>query len=119
MELRTPTSCGRNTRPASSTGAPRPISSPRLPTFLPGDITISAPIQPGVAPGAVVGSAAAHSAGSTASVPGGIGAPVITRTAWPSKTDPSNGRPGIESPITTIGRTLYVLAPSVEVATKA
>jgi hypothetical protein len=47
-----------------------------------------------------------NSAGSTASAPSGIGAPVITRTASPARTDPSNGRPGIESPITVSDRRL-------------
>ena len=51
-------------------------------------------------------SASIDSAGSTASAPRGIGAPVITRTASPAATEPSNGQPGIESPITFNGSLL-------------
>ena len=40
-------------------------------------------------------------------------ADAMIRTAWPAATEPSNGRPGSESPITVNGRRLYEEAPSV------
>ncbi len=45
IELMTPRSCGRSARPASSTVVPWTMSSPRWPTFLPGETEASAAIR--------------------------------------------------------------------------
>jgi hypothetical protein len=76
------------------------MSSPRLPTCLPGETLVRAlRLRACLASG----SASTHSAGSTASAPAGIGAPVMMRTAWPRMTLPLNGAAGSESPITVSG----------------
>ena len=101
IELITPRSCGRNTRPASNSVAPRTMSSPRRPTFLPGDTTATAITRVDEP-----GSASTNSAGSTESQPAGIGAPVMMRTAAPGGHDVLNGEPGIASPTTLSGTRL-------------
>ena len=61
--------------------------------------------------------ASTHSAGSTASLPAGIGAPVMMRTASPRPIVRSNGDPGNASPTTVSAIRLYGVAPSVQSAT--
>ena len=78
IELITPRSCGRSTRPASNSAVPLTMSSPRRPTFLPGDTVATAITRVDES-----GSASTNSAGSTESQPAGIGAPVMIRTAVP------------------------------------
>ena len=96
IELRTPTSCGRSTRPASSTVVPATMSSPRRPTCLPGDTGASALMH-----AARPASPSTHSAGSTASAPRGMGAPGHhAHGLRPAPTVPAKAWPGIESPIT-------------------
>jgi hypothetical protein len=64
------------------------------------------------------GSASTNSAGSTASAPRGIGAPVITRTAWPAGQAPSKGGPA-SSRRSPQGQAAVAPAPSVLLATTA
>ena len=101
IELITPRSCGRNARPALSTAVPLTMSSPRRPTFLPGE-TLAIAVTRACEPG----SASTHSAGSTASLPAGMGAPVMMRTAAPGRQCAPNGDPGSESPATASGTRL-------------
>ena len=52
------------------------------------------------------GSASTHSAGSTASQPAGMGAPVMMRTALPGRQRAPKGEPGSASPTTVSGTRL-------------
>ena len=102
IELSTPRSCGRSTRPRSSSVVPARDVFARAADVLarrhrrraramPPRLRVADRPTPRAAP---------HRA------PRGIGAPVMMRTASPADTAPSNGRPGIESPMTVSGRRL-------------
>ena len=92
---------------------PAVMSSPRRPMFFPGETAAIAVIELDAA------LTSTDSAGSTASLAGGIGAPVMMRTASPLASVPENGDPGNASPTTVSEIRLYGVAPSVESATTA
>ncbi len=92
-----PSATGRRTRTSSfSTGAPM-LSAAR-----------PVPEPPSV-----------HSTGATASAPGGMGAPVMIRAAWPGPTLGRSPAPAAMSPITASTEGYCSVAPVVSVVRRA
>ena len=74
--------------------------------FLPGETAEIAKMSSGASSDAPLPDST-NSAGSTASLPAGIGAPVMMRTASPRESERANGDPGSASPMTFNAIRLY------------
>ncbi len=115
IELITPTSCGRSTRPAfEQRGAADDVFAAMTDVLSAARRRRSRRWCPRLVRSTATST---DSAGSTESAPAGIGAPVMMRTAMPRAIVPVNGEPGRASPTTIRGMRLYGVAPSVESAT--
>ena len=102
----TPTWAGCRTSPGSKTILPTSRSSPARRTWLPTGTLTSATTWPPPS------SARVRSTMITASAPGGMGAPVMIRTAWPGPTATSGALPAAN--VSTTSRVTGAVAVSAE-----
>ncbi len=121
-----PSWVGPSRVPASSTRAPAAMSLPRRRMWA-ASATGRRTRTSSSSTGAVIASAArpvpvppsVHSTGATASAPGGIGAPVMIRAAWPGPTLGSTPAPAAMSPTTASTDGYCSVAPAVSAVRRA